>query len=258
GSNRNKPVNTLKSRVCLLRAALASRSTKPLRASPRPQRLDTDFISPCCQAAVNCSLRSSLFKSPSGFFFPRCRSTPRCVRDTATSSSHSATAAPPPYHLLVPRRYSSKLRPPDQAFMASSSSPESSSRPSCLLRGRSQLLSDAVLHHEISGPSRLLPAVLSSSVVLCSGKARHRQQIQREEDQTTQWLGLFIFAKPVPDLLTTFNSDPDFGMYRNALVNQTESFQSYNLAHANIPNSNLGPLSFDGLQISYKRCNLQS
>ena len=50
---------------------------------------------------------SSLSEIPSGFFFPRCRSAPRCVQDTATSSSRSATAAPPPCPLFVPRRDSS-------------------------------------------------------------------------------------------------------------------------------------------------------
>ncbi|KAF3587524.1 hypothetical protein F2Q69_00029904 [Brassica cretica] len=32
-----------------------------------------------------------------------------------------------------------------------------------------------------------------------------------------------LFAHLVPDFLSTFNSGPDFGMYRNAPANQTQS-----------------------------------
>ncbi|KAF3549220.1 hypothetical protein DY000_02010204 [Brassica cretica] len=51
--------------------------------------------------------------------------------------------------------------------------------------------------------------------------------------------GFFNIAKPVPDLLYTFNSDPDFGICRNASRIKPKVFQLYNLAQVNIPNLQL-------------------
>ncbi|CAF1816511.1 hypothetical protein Bca4012_029436 [Brassica carinata] len=69
-----------------------------------------------------------------------------------------------------------------------------------------------LLHHGISGPSHLLPAVISSLVVVLL-------RIRREEDQTTPMVISQKFAKQVPQLLVTYKSAQYFGMCRNDLTN---------------------------------------